>query len=55
MPHGAKTKLASQFGVSPEAVRRALRFVTESNTAVCIRKEAVKRYGGTEVELSVKE
>ena len=54
VPHGTRGKIAKELGVSTETVRRALKFITDSEEAVKIRKEALTNYGGTEAEINVK-
>lgn len=54
LPHGNRGRLAKELGVSMETVRRALKYITDSDEAIKIRREAVENYNGTEVEITVK-
>lgn len=54
VPHGARRRIAKHCGVSEETVRRALKFITESEEAVKIRKEALENYGGTQAEIEIR-
>ena len=54
LPHGCKTRLAKEMGVSTETVRKALKFITESDEACLIREKALKHYRGVEVEMHVR-
>lgn len=54
LPHGNRVRLAKELGVSMETVRRALKYITDSDEAIKIRREAVENYNGTEVEITVK-
>lgn len=53
VPHGAQKRLAESLGVTSETVRRALKYITDSEEAVRIRKEAVTNFGGKEVEVGI--
>ncbi len=46
--------MTKELGVSMETVRKALKYITDSEEAVRIRREALTNYGGTEVEINVK-
>ena len=48
VPQGAQKHIASHFGVSGETVRRALKYIINTELAVRIREEAIKNYGGAE-------
>ncbi len=50
VPHGMIKLIAADLGVTPESVKRALRFATDSVTARAIRAAAVERFGGHYVE-----
>ena len=54
LPHGNRGRLAKELGVSMETVRRALKYITDSDEAIKIRREAIENYNGTEVEITVK-
>ena len=53
MPHGKKQMISKSLGVSTETVRRALNFISESEEADRIRREAIEHYGGTLVNMKV--
>lgn len=53
VPYGMVTRLAKRFNVSDKTINAALNYVTLSELADSIRKEALKYYKGTEVELNV--
>ena len=42
VPQGAQKHIASHFGVSGETVRRALKYIINTELAVRIREEAIK-------------
>ena len=44
-----QTKMAQHFGVSVQTINSALTYVTDSDIAAAIRKEAVENYGGKEI------
>ena len=54
VPQGAQKHIASHFGVSGETVRRALKYIINTELAVRIREEAIKNYGGAESIIRVK-
>lgn len=54
VPQGAQRHIASHFGVSGETVRRALKYIINTELAVRIREEAIKNYGGAESIIRVK-
>ncbi|MFQ7266181.1 MAG: hypothetical protein ACLRPS_04815 [Paraprevotella clara] len=54
IPYGSKKKICKACGVSPETVRKALKFITESDEADKIRREALNNYGGTLIEVNVR-
>lgn len=54
VPFGSRTRMTKELGVSMETVRKALKYITDSEEAVRIRREALTNYGGTEVEINVK-
>lgn len=54
VPHGARTKIAKELGVSGETVRKALKYITDSEEAMKIRKEALANYRGQEIEIQVR-
>ena len=54
LPHGNRGRLAKELGVSTETVRRALKYITDSDEAIKIRREAIENYNGTEVEITVR-
>ena len=54
LPHGNRGRLAKELGVSMETVRRALKYITDSDEAIKIRREAIENYNGTEVEITIK-
>lgn len=54
LPHGNRGRLAKELGVSMETVRRALKYITDSDEAIKIRREAIENYNGTEVEITVR-
>ena len=49
LPYGMQRKMANHFGVSVQTINSALTFVTDSDIAVSIRKEAIENYGGKEI------
>lgn len=49
LPYGMQTKMASHFGVSVQTINSALTYVTDSDMAAAIRKEAIENYGGKEI------
>lgn len=53
LPHGKKQMMCRDLGVSPETVRRALQFISESEEGDRIRREALDNYGGTLITLKV--
>ena len=53
VPFGNKKKMSQEFGVSMETIRKALKFMTESEEANRIRREALANYGGTLIEVNV--
>ena len=53
LPHGKKQMISKSLGVSTETVRRALNFISESEEADRIRREAIEHYGGTLVNMKV--
>ena len=53
LPHGKKQMMSHDLGVSTETVRRALLFISESEEADRIRREAIENYGGTLVNMKV--
>lgn len=46
VPVGNVKRIATEIGVSPQAVRNALRYLTEGERPNQIRKEALENYGG---------
>lgn len=54
LPHGNRGRLAKELGVSMETVRKALKYITDSEEAIKIRKEALMNYNGVEVEVTIK-
>lgn len=46
VPTGNVKRIAAEIGVSGQAVRNALRFITEGEQPDRIRKEALENYGG---------
>ena len=54
IPYGSRSRMAKELGVSMETVRKALKYITDSEEAIRIRKEALTNYGGSEVEVTVK-
>lgn len=53
VPRGMMNRLATRFGVNRKTIQSALNYTTLSELADSIRKEALKYYKGTEVELNV--
>lgn len=53
VPHGMVGRLSARFGVNRKTIQSALTYVTRSELADSIRKEAMKYYKGTEVELNI--
>lgn len=49
LPYGMQTKMVKHFGVSPQTINAALTYVTDSELAATIRKEAIENYGGKEI------
>ena len=54
VPHGQTTKLASHIGCTIQAVRNALKYISDSEQAQRIRREAVENYGGTETTIKIR-
>lgn len=52
VPQGAQKRIASHFGVSGETVRKALKYIINTELAVRIREEAIKNYAGAELYLA---
>jgi len=52
--HGAKARIAKHHGCTGETVRRALGFHTNNELAVAIRRDAIRNYGGIEVQVPVR-
>lgn len=46
VPMGNVKRIAEALGVSDQAVRNALRYITQGEQPDRIRKEALKNYGG---------
>lgn len=46
LQHGSKKKLAEELEVSQETIKRACKFLTNSETANRIRKAAIEKYNG---------
>lgn len=53
LPYGKKQMMSKSLGVAPESIRRALLFISESEEADRIRREAIENYGGTLVNVKV--
>lgn len=53
VPYGMVGRLATRFNVNRKTIQTALAYMTNSELANNIRKEAMKYYRGTEVELNV--
>lgn len=54
VPYGNSSRLAKHFGVTVQAVRNALKFVTDSELARSIRREALANYAGREKKAPIK-
>lgn len=46
VPHGSTTKIAKHMGCTIQAVRNALKYISNSEQAQRIRREALENYGG---------
>ncbi len=46
LPHGNKKRMAEDLGYSEQTIKLACRYITNSETAIRIRKEAIERYDG---------
>ena len=53
VPYGMIDRLSKRFGCNRKTIQTALAYMTNSELANNIRKEAMKYYRGTEVELNV--
>ena len=49
-----KKRIASHFGVSGETVRKALKYIINTELAVRIREEAIKNYAGAESIIKIR-
>lgn len=54
VPQGAQKRIASHFGVSGETVRKALKYIINTELAVRIREEAIKNYAGAESIIKIR-
>lgn len=48
IPNGMRDKIAKEWNVHRATVSRALNYKSNSETAIGIRKDAIKNYFGTE-------
>lgn len=46
LPSGNKKKMAEELGYSQETIKRACKYLTNSEEAINIRKAALADYGG---------
>lgn len=46
LPRGNKNKMAEELGYSLETIKRACKYITNSETALEIRKAAIEKYSG---------
>lgn len=54
VPHGSTSKIAKHIGCTIQAVRNALKFISNSEQAQRIRREALENYGGWESTMRVR-
>lgn len=54
VPYGQMSEIAKHFGITYQAVYNALRFLSESERAAMIRKEAIENYGGQLISVNKK-
>lgn len=52
--HGAKSRIARHHGCTGETVRKALMYLTNNDLAIAIRRDAIRNYGGTEIQIPVR-
>lgn len=54
VPHGQTKRIAIQFGCTIQTVRNALKYMSDTEQAQRIRKEAIELYGGTETSIRIR-
>ena len=54
VPHGTTGKMAKHFGCTIQTVRNALKYISDTEQAQRIRKEAIEYYGGTETTIRIR-